>query len=195
MFTVGVINDRPQTTAKPKRATNGRPYKRISAGNLFSLPICGIMELTRSLSLRERWRRSRRQGNRVRRSLADLPRSQHAGIAPRRYASQRGGEADRGAPKRKGRTTSRNACDIRIFLQKISHRSPRSGTVRSLCPTIRHARKSVHNLFTSVLLSFLRFRLDFSRAMRYNIICEFLQRPTRRVRNGEVLKRPKRRPC
>ena len=43
MFTVGAIIDRPQTTAKPKRATNGRPYKRISAENLFSLPICVIM--------------------------------------------------------------------------------------------------------------------------------------------------------
>ncbi|MBO5294875.1 MAG: hypothetical protein J6B71_06525, partial [Clostridia bacterium] len=40
MFTVGAIIDRPQTTAKPKRATNGRPYKRISAEILFSLPIC-----------------------------------------------------------------------------------------------------------------------------------------------------------
>ena len=43
MFTVGAIIDRPQTTAKPKRATNGRPYKRNSAENLFSLPICVIM--------------------------------------------------------------------------------------------------------------------------------------------------------
>ena len=47
MFTVGAIIDRPQTTAKPKRATNGRPYKRISAENLFSLPICVIMGLHR----------------------------------------------------------------------------------------------------------------------------------------------------
>ena len=45
-----------------KRATNGRPYKRISAENLFSLPICVIMGLAKSLSLWERWRRSRRRG-------------------------------------------------------------------------------------------------------------------------------------
>ena len=45
-FFVGAIIDRPQTTAK-KRATNGRPYKRISAENLFSLPICVIMGLHR----------------------------------------------------------------------------------------------------------------------------------------------------
>ena len=38
------------------------PYKRISAENLFSLPICDIMGLTKSLSLWERWRRSRRRG-------------------------------------------------------------------------------------------------------------------------------------
>jgi hypothetical protein len=37
--TVGAIIDRPQTTAKPKRATTGRPYKQISAENMFSLPI------------------------------------------------------------------------------------------------------------------------------------------------------------
>jgi hypothetical protein len=43
MFTVGATIGRPQTTAKPKRATNGRPYKRISAEMLFSLPICVIM--------------------------------------------------------------------------------------------------------------------------------------------------------
>ena len=43
MFTVGATTGRPQTTAKPKRATNGRPYKQISAENLFSLPICVIM--------------------------------------------------------------------------------------------------------------------------------------------------------
>jgi len=49
MFTAGAIIDRPQTTAKPKRATNGRPYKQISAETLFSLPICVIMELTKSL--------------------------------------------------------------------------------------------------------------------------------------------------
>ena len=30
-----------------KRATNGRPYKRISAENLFSLPTCVIMGLHR----------------------------------------------------------------------------------------------------------------------------------------------------
>jgi len=47
MFTVGAIIDRPQITAKPKRATNGRPYKQILAENLFSLPICVIMELTK----------------------------------------------------------------------------------------------------------------------------------------------------
>ena len=43
MFTVGAIIDRPQTTAKPKRATNGRPYKQISAEDFFPLPICDIM--------------------------------------------------------------------------------------------------------------------------------------------------------
>ena len=48
-FTVGATNGRPQTTAKPKRATNGRPYKQISAEMLFSLPICVIMRLTKSL--------------------------------------------------------------------------------------------------------------------------------------------------
>ena len=52
MFTVGAIIDRPQTTAKPKRATNGRPYKQISAEMLFSLLICGIMGLAKA-SLRE----------------------------------------------------------------------------------------------------------------------------------------------
>ena len=46
-FFVGAIIDRPQTTAKPKRATNGRPYKQISAERLFSLPICVIMGLHR----------------------------------------------------------------------------------------------------------------------------------------------------
>ena len=42
MFTVGAIIDRPQTTAKPKRATNGRPYKRISAETtlVFSADLC-----------------------------------------------------------------------------------------------------------------------------------------------------------
>ena len=45
-FFVGAIIDRPQTTAK-KRATNGRPYKQISAEILFSLPICVIMGLHR----------------------------------------------------------------------------------------------------------------------------------------------------
>ena len=50
MFTVGAIIDRPQTTAK-KRATNGRPYKQISAEISFSLPICVIMGLTESLPL------------------------------------------------------------------------------------------------------------------------------------------------
>ena len=54
MFTVGAIIDRPQTTAKPKRATNGRPYKQISAEILFSLPICVIMVLTKSLPPRGR---------------------------------------------------------------------------------------------------------------------------------------------
>ena len=43
MFTVGAIIDRPQTTAKPKRATNGRPYKQISAEILFFLLICVII--------------------------------------------------------------------------------------------------------------------------------------------------------
>ena len=51
-FTVGATIGRPQTTAKPKRATNGRPYKQISAENLFSLPICVIMRLAKSLSPR-----------------------------------------------------------------------------------------------------------------------------------------------
>ena len=37
---VGAIIDRPQTTAKPKRATNGRPYKQISAEILFSADFC-----------------------------------------------------------------------------------------------------------------------------------------------------------
>ena len=36
--------------------------KQISAENLFSLPICVIMKLTKSLSLWERWRRSRQRG-------------------------------------------------------------------------------------------------------------------------------------
>ena len=54
MFTVGAIIDRPQTTVK-KRATIDRPYKRISAGNLFSLPIYVIMWLTKSLPPRGRW--------------------------------------------------------------------------------------------------------------------------------------------
>ena len=54
-FFVGAIIDRPQTTAKPKRATNGRPYKQISAEILFSLPICVIMELTKSLPPGGRW--------------------------------------------------------------------------------------------------------------------------------------------
>ena len=49
MFTVGAIIDRPQTTTKPKRATNGRPYKRISAEILFSLPNYAIMGLTKRL--------------------------------------------------------------------------------------------------------------------------------------------------
>jgi len=61
MFTVGATNGRPQTTAKPKRATIGRPYKQISAEKLFSLPIFAIMVLTKSLppggSLRTRNRR------------------------------------------------------------------------------------------------------------------------------------------
>ena len=35
---------------------------KTSAENLFSLPICVIMGLTKSLSLWERWRRSRRRG-------------------------------------------------------------------------------------------------------------------------------------
>ena len=48
-FFVGAIIDRPQTTAKPKRATNGRPYKQISAEILFSLPIYVIIELSKSL--------------------------------------------------------------------------------------------------------------------------------------------------
>ena len=38
---------------------------KISAENLFSLPICVIMKLTKSLALRERWRRSRRRGQMV----------------------------------------------------------------------------------------------------------------------------------
>ena len=37
----------------------------ISAENLFSLPICVIMELIKSLSLGERWRRSRRRGRTI----------------------------------------------------------------------------------------------------------------------------------
>ena len=35
---------------------------KTSAENLFSLPICDIMGLRKSLSLWERWRRSRRRG-------------------------------------------------------------------------------------------------------------------------------------
>ena len=55
MLTIGAIIDRPQTTAKhKKRATNGRPYKQISAEILFSLPICVIMELAKSLPPRGR---------------------------------------------------------------------------------------------------------------------------------------------
>ena len=49
MFTVGAIIDRPQTTAKPKRATNGRPrafderpYKTIS-NFLMRSPLCGVI--------------------------------------------------------------------------------------------------------------------------------------------------------
>ena len=52
------------------RNDNGRfvnhPYKQISAEILFPLPICVIMELTKSLALGERWRRSRRRGQIVR---------------------------------------------------------------------------------------------------------------------------------
>jgi hypothetical protein len=47
MFTVGATIGRPQTTAKPKQATNGRPYKQISAEILSSLPICVITMLTK----------------------------------------------------------------------------------------------------------------------------------------------------
>ena len=39
-----------------------RPYKQISAEILYYLPIYVIMELTKSLALWERWRRSRRRG-------------------------------------------------------------------------------------------------------------------------------------
>ena len=35
-FFVGAIIDRPQTTAKQKRATNGRPYKQIGRDIVFS---------------------------------------------------------------------------------------------------------------------------------------------------------------
>ena len=49
------------TIGRP-RAFNERPYKQNSAEMLFSLPICVIMELTKSLALGERWRRSRRRG-------------------------------------------------------------------------------------------------------------------------------------
>jgi hypothetical protein len=48
MLAVGAIIDRPQQSANPKRATNGRPYKRISAETLFSLPICDIMGYRRA---------------------------------------------------------------------------------------------------------------------------------------------------
>ncbi len=48
MLTVGAIIDRP-------RAYDERPYKQISAENLFSLQICVIMELTKSLPPRGRW--------------------------------------------------------------------------------------------------------------------------------------------
>ena len=67
MFTVGAIMDRPQTTAKPKRATNGRPYKQILAEILFSLPIFVIMVLTKKPP-------SEREGDRVSggRSLRDF---------------------------------------------------------------------------------------------------------------------------
>ena len=55
MFTVGAIIDRPQTSQNKKRATNGRSYKQISAEILFPLPICVIMEPTKSLPPRGRW--------------------------------------------------------------------------------------------------------------------------------------------
>ena len=47
MFTVGATNGCP-------RAFDERPYKQISAEILFSLPICGIMGLTKSLPPRGR---------------------------------------------------------------------------------------------------------------------------------------------
>ena len=47
MFTVGAIIDRP-------RAFDERPYKQISAEYLFSLPICVIMGLAKSLLPRGR---------------------------------------------------------------------------------------------------------------------------------------------
>ena len=40
MFTVGAIIDRPQTTAKQKRETNGRPYKQIGRDIVFSADLC-----------------------------------------------------------------------------------------------------------------------------------------------------------
>ena len=49
------------TIGRP-RAFNERPYKQNSAERLSSLPIYVIMGLMRSLSRRERWRRSRRRG-------------------------------------------------------------------------------------------------------------------------------------
>ena len=49
------------TIGRP-RAFDERPYKQISAEIFFSLPICVIMVLTKSLALWERWRRSRRRG-------------------------------------------------------------------------------------------------------------------------------------
>ena len=41
--------DRRTSTAGRPRAFDERPYKQISAENLFSLPICVIMGLTKSL--------------------------------------------------------------------------------------------------------------------------------------------------
>ena len=58
---VGAIHESPANNRKNGRFMN-RPYKRISAEIFFSLPICGIMGLTKSLALRERWRRSRQRG-------------------------------------------------------------------------------------------------------------------------------------
>ena len=46
---------RSPTPIRKKRATIGRPYKQISAEILFSLPICFIMGLTKSLPPRGRW--------------------------------------------------------------------------------------------------------------------------------------------